>query len=72
MRKLTSPQRDALARAFEMLDAPAPEMFRVAQAALDLLAEVAGDQPSARRGGHAVAGSDVSRGPGLRGSAPGR
>ena len=27
-----------------MTDAPAPEMFRVAQAALDLLAEVAGDQ----------------------------
>jgi DNA-binding CsgD family transcriptional regulator len=44
MRRLTSAQQDALARAFEMLDAPAPEMFRVAQAALDLLAEVAGDQ----------------------------
>jgi hypothetical protein len=45
MRRLTSAQQDALARAFEILDAPAPEMFRVAQAALDLLAEVAGDQP---------------------------
>jgi DNA-binding CsgD family transcriptional regulator len=44
-RRLTSAQQDALARAFEMVDAPAPEMFRVAQAALDLLAEVAGDQP---------------------------
>jgi predicted ATPase len=44
MRKLTSAQRDALAPAFEMTDAPAPSMFRVAQGALDLLAEVAGDQ----------------------------
>lgn len=44
-RRLTPAQQDALARAFEMVDAPAPEMFRVAQAALDLLAEVAGDQP---------------------------
>ena len=45
MRRLTSTQQDALSRAFEMVDAPAPELFRVAQAALDLLAEVAGDQP---------------------------
>ena len=44
VRRLTSAQQDALARAFGTVDAPAPEMFRVAQAALDLLAEVAGDQ----------------------------
>jgi DNA-binding CsgD family transcriptional regulator len=38
-------QRDALEAAFGLSEAPAPERFRIAMAALDLLSEVAEDAP---------------------------
>jgi hypothetical protein len=38
-------QREALDAAFGLTDGPAPEHFRIAMAALDLLSEVAGDTP---------------------------
>ncbi|HEY6758512.1 MAG TPA: AAA family ATPase [Baekduia sp.] len=46
IRRLPAAHRDALERALAMADAPAEQqMFRVAQAALDLFADVARDQP---------------------------
>jgi DNA-binding CsgD family transcriptional regulator len=43
--RLVSPQRDALMRAFGLMDGPAPEGFLVGLAALSLLSEVAEEQP---------------------------
>jgi DNA-binding CsgD family transcriptional regulator len=45
MDSLPSAQRAALDAAFGITDAPAPERFRIAMAALDLLCEVAADEP---------------------------
>jgi DNA-binding CsgD family transcriptional regulator len=42
---LPSPQRDALQRAFGVIDGPAPETFLVSLAVLNLLCEVAEDRP---------------------------
>ncbi len=43
--RLVAPQRDALMRAFGLMDGPAPEGFLVGLAALSLLSEVAEEQP---------------------------
>ncbi|MBV9049914.1 MAG: AAA family ATPase, partial [Solirubrobacterales bacterium] len=43
--QLAPAQRAALERAFGMVDAPAPQLFRVALAVLDLLTAVAGERP---------------------------
>jgi DNA-binding CsgD family transcriptional regulator len=42
---LPSPQRDALQRAFGVIDGPAPQTFLVSLGALNLLCEVAEDRP---------------------------
>ena len=42
---LPAPQRDALRRAFGLIDGPAPEPFLVSLAALNLLCEVAEERP---------------------------
>ena len=43
--RLVAPQRDALMRAFGLMDGPAPEGFLVGLAALSLLSDVAEEQP---------------------------
>jgi DNA-binding CsgD family transcriptional regulator len=43
--QLPAPQRDALRRAFGLLNGPAPETFLVSLAALNLLCQVAEDRP---------------------------
>src|SRR3954467_270297 len=43
--ELSAVQRGALDAAFGLTDDPAPEQFRIAMAALDLLSDVAGDAP---------------------------
>jgi AAA ATPase domain len=56
-------QRAALDAAFGLTDEAAPEHFRIAMAALDLLAEVANDAPAllAVEDAHWLAGSDRTR-----------
>jgi predicted ATPase len=43
--QLPAPQRDALSRAFGLIDGPAPETFLVSLAALNVLCQVAEERP---------------------------